>query len=75
MLSAWGLQFSGLVAGFVGALLLVVAQGPGERGSGFERKRGRVAAFLVLRYPRIWWAGLILLCAGFALQLGALLLA
>jgi len=74
VLSAWWLQFYGLVAGFSGALLLVVAQGPGERGSGFERRGGSVAEFLVLRYPRTWWAGLMLLCAGFALQLGALLL-
>jgi hypothetical protein len=72
MPSAWWLQFFGLVAGFAGAVLLVVAQQPGERGSGFEREDGSVAEFVALRYPRTWWAGLVLLCVGFAIQALAL---
>ena len=73
MVSAWWLQFYGLVAGFVGAVLLLAAQQPGERGAGFERKDRSVAEFVVLRYPRTWWTGLVLLCVGFAIQLLALL--
>ena len=70
----WRLQVLGLVLGFVGALLLVIAQGPFEKGAGFERDGRRTAEFVVQKFPRTWRTGLGLLCAGFAAQLLALLM-
>lgn len=71
-MSIWWLQFLGLSLGFVGALLLVFSQQSFERGSGFERKDGSTADFVVLLYPKLWRTGLVFLCAGFLLQLVAL---
>ena len=66
--ATWWLEFVGLVAGFLGALLVTLTQHPGESGSGFERGGGQVAEFIVLEHPTLWKLGLWLLSAGFLLQ-------
>jgi len=66
--ATWWLEFVGLAAGFAGALLVTLTQRPGESGSGFERRGGTVAEFIVLEYPKLWKLGLWLLSAGFLLQ-------
>ena len=69
----WWLEFVGLVAGFTGALLITLAQRPGESGSGFERRGGKTAEFIVLECPKLWKLGLWLLSLGFLLQLFSVL--
>lgn len=66
----WWLQLAGPAVGFVGGLLLVIAQQPvAGRVAGFvSAADGQIRAFVVLRFPRTWWVGLVLLCLGFILQ-------
>ncbi len=66
---AWWLQAIGLTSGFLGALLLVISQQGLPGGVAGQVTDGRFDAFVVLRYPRSWWLGLVLLCAGFLFQL------
>jgi hypothetical protein len=74
-LASW-LQLGGLVAGFVAALFLAIAQG-GVSGDDTVMERDaerpgeppRYYRFVFLRHPCLWRAGLVLLVVGFALQL------
>ena len=52
------IQFLGLLLGFLGALAVLLAQGTVE-------PQGKT---LLLKYPMLWMAGLILLVVGFFLQ-------
>lgn len=61
---AWWFQFSGLGLNFLGALGVVSAQRTAPHGV-----QGNT---VLLRSRELWWAGLILLVAGFALQVVAL---
>jgi len=69
---AWWLQAGGLTSGFVGALLLVVSQQAVPGDTAGQQAGSSFMPFVVVRHRRAWWVGLVVLCAGFLLQLLAL---
>jgi hypothetical protein len=60
-----GLQLLGLVLGFIGALLLALAQAEGGI-SDVTAKREHF--YLLLAHPKWWKWGMRLLCAAFLIQ-------
>ena len=69
-MTAWWLQLVGLFVGFAGALLLTISQKADPNAS--SGRSGEEIQFMVLEYPRLWKCGLLLLCAGFFVQLVSL---
>jgi hypothetical protein len=67
-MAGWLMQVVGVTGGFNGALFLVVSQQAGAPMLG-HLKDGRIESWVVLRYPRLWLTGLILLTVGFVVQL------
>jgi hypothetical protein len=70
-MATW-VQIAAAVTGFVGALLLAVSQQAGSPTMALIRGDKR-DPLVVLRHPRLWRVGLVLLCLGFVLQIIALL--
>ncbi len=65
---AWWLRWIGPAIGFWGALSLAVAQQAPFSETGVVDASGEVRAFVILRYPWLWKAGLVLLVLGFVFQ-------
>lgn len=67
------LQLGGLAVSFLAALFLAISQ----RGTSHAVQatvdktsgRQRESSFVILRFPRLWSAGIVLLTIGFALQI------
>jgi hypothetical protein len=72
--STWWLQVFGTFLAFMGSLFLIIAQRPVPGGGWRPTPDAPLQPLVVIRYPRMSWAGLILLCAGFVLQMASVLL-
>ena len=65
---AWWLRLVGPTVGFLGALFLAVAQQAIFGEIGVIDTSGKTRPFVVLRFPKLWGLGLMLLIVSFVAQ-------